>query len=311
MNAPRILVVGSLNMDLVVKVDHAPGAGENVAGREFATIPGGKSSNQAVACARLGGRTAMIGAVGDDLFGPRLIDGLAANDVDVSGVRVREGVASGTAIIIVEPDGDARLVISPGANSTLDPADLESCSEAFDDVDIVLTGFEIPMETVATAIRMGRRAGAKVVLDAGPPKTDVCDEIFKVDVLSPNEAEAAAILGMDASAGAEALAAALADQINGAVVLKCGAAGAVVVDKGRLFVVGGREVDVIDTTAAGDAFTAALAVAMGRGSDLVAAANWANCAGALACTVFGAQPSMPTLGAIDAFERESGVWNLR
>ncbi len=307
MKAPKILVVGSLNMDLVVKVDHAPGSGENVAGREFATIPGGKSSNQAVACARLGGRTAMIGAVGDDLFGPRLTDGLAANGVDVSGVSVRECVASGTAIILVEPDGDARLVISPGANGTLAPADLESRAEAFDGVDVVLTGFEIPMETVAAAIRMGRRAGAKVVLDAGPPKTDVCDEIFKVDVLSPNEAEAAAILGMDASAGAEALASALADRTDGAVVLKCGAAGAVVVDKGRLSAVGGREVDVVDTTAAGDAFTAALAVALGSGRDLAAAAEWANCAGALACTIFGGQPSMPTLEAVNAFEREFGA----
>ena len=307
---PRILVVGSLNMDLVVRVDRAPGPGENVPGRDFATIPGGKSSNQAVAAARLGGTTAMIGAVGADAFGASLKAGLDANGVDVRGVLVRDGTPSGTAIIVVEPGGDARLIISGGANGTLSPSDLEARADAFAGADVVLTGFEIPMGTVAAAIRMAKQAGAAVVLDAGPPTAEACREAFEVDVLSPNEAEAAALLGMAPSAGADALAAALADRAAGAVVLKCGAAGAIVVDAGVTIEKRGHAVEVVDTTAAGDAFTAALAVALGAGCELAAATEWANCAGALACTVFGAQPSMPTLGAVNAFAKAVGSTEL-
>jgi ribokinase len=303
----RLLVIGSVNMDLVVRVDHVPVPGENVRGERLEMIPGGKGANQAVACARLGADTTFLARVGDDPFGRRLVDGLADAGVRTDAVETVTGCASGAAMILVEAGGENAIVITPGANGWLGPDDVDAARALIADADAVVLQLEIPADTVGRAIRLAREVGTPTVVDAGPPRLPVDEAVLEADVLTPNEAEAAALLGVEAGArSAEDLARMLLDHGPGAVVVKAGARGAVVADEGRLEHVPAYPIDPVDTTAAGDAFTAALAVAVVEGTDLVAAARRANAAGALAARRLGAQPSMPTAEAVAAFLAERG-----
>jgi ribokinase len=302
--APTILVIGSVNMDIVARVDRMPGPGENVRGRDLRTIPGGKGANQAVACARLGAETHFLARVGDDGFGARLRADLKAAGVRTGAVRPVKGCPSGIALILVDASGQNSIIVTAGANGRLAPADVEAARPLIRQADVVILQLEVPPETVARAIRVARRVGTPTVVDAGPPRRPVDRAVFQCTILTPNEAEAAALLGLKPGAERiERMARRLLERGPEAVVIKAGAKGAVAARRGLVRRVPAFKIKPVDTTAAGDAFTAALAVEYVRGTDLEEATRVANAAGALACLKVGAQPSMPTAGALRAFLR--------
>ena len=276
----RVLVVGSLNADLVVRTERLPGPGETVAGSDLTVGPGGKGANQAVAAARLGAAAGvgvgMVGAVGDDDHGRTVRDAVAAAGADVDGVTVRTGTATGTAVITVDAAGDNTIVVSPGANAALEPGDLP----AFDDVAVLTLCLEIGVPTVLAAARAARAAGTTVVLNLSPYAPVPAELLAATDVLVVNEHEAA-LLGEH--------------PVPRSVVTR-GAAGCEVHDAGTATVstVDAMRADVVDTTGSGDAFLAAVAVRLAAGDDLPDAARYAVRAGALAVTVAGAQ--LPAIG---------------
>jgi len=298
---PQILVVGSINMDLVVRTPRRPAPGETVLGDGFTTSPGGKGANQAVAVARLGGNCAMIGRVGDDGYGRDLREGLQQEGVHCAHVLVAEGEPSGVAMIVVDSSGENSIIVASGANFRLTPDDLFARQEAFEAAAVVLLQLELPLPTIRAAIKLARRHGAKVVLDPAPAHKCLHEDLYRVDVISPNSSEAEILTGrrkveerVDKLVAADFI-----ERGAKAAVLKLGPRGAMVIDaEGHISRARPYKVDVVDTTAAGDAFTGALAVAMTRGEKLSAAAQFANAAGALACTRYGAQQAMPTAAEV-------------
>ncbi|HAU37347.1 MAG TPA: ribokinase, partial [Phycisphaerales bacterium] len=297
MNRQTILVVGSINMDLVVRSPHMPAPGETVLGNGFVTNPGGKGANQAVAAARLGGPCAMIGRVGDDEFGRTLTARLAAEKIDCANVLTTEGVPTGVAMIVVDSHGENSIVVASGANYRLSPDDLFCREEAFARAAVVVLQLELPLPTVRAACDLARRNGCRIVMDPAPATPQLDDALCAVDILSPNVSEAEILTGKKAGEDRvdKIVAMDLIARGAKAAVLKLGARGSLVVtNDGHFYRVPSYKVNVVDTTAAGDAFTAALAVALAHGNDLHSAARFANAAGALACTKFGAQATMPT-----------------
>jgi len=298
----RILVIGSVNMDVVTRVDRVPGPGQNVRGSDLRTIPGGKGANQAVAAARLGARTTFLGRVGDDAFGARLRANLVAEGVGVEALETVPDCASGVALILLDAAGENTIVVTPGANGRLMPDDVDAARHLVAEADAVVLQLEIPPETVARAVALAREVGTRTVVDAGPPRRPVDEAVFESTILTPNEAEAASLLAVEpGSMGLEEMARALLARGPEAVVLKAGPRGAVVARGTDCRRVAAFEIEPVDTTAAGDAFTAKLAIEAVKGTDLVAAARLANAAGALAALRLGAQPSMPTEDAIAEF----------
>ena len=300
-NEPSILVVGSVNMDLVVRSPHIPAPGETVLGEGFVTSPGGKGANQAVAAARLGAKCRFLGRVGQDAFGQTLLGQLRREGIDCTDVMPTEGVASGVAMIIVDAQGENSIVVASGANFRLTPDDVFSREVAFAQADAVVLQLELPLPTVRAAIDMGKRHGCKVVLDPAPAPKRLPEALCEVDVISPNVTEAEMLTG--SKTGEERadknIALDLIARGAHAAVLKLGSRGSMVVTAdGQMARVPAYNVPIVDTTAAGDAFTAALAVCVARGDDLRSAAKFANAAGALACMKLGAQSAMPTLGEV-------------
>jgi ribokinase len=287
----QIAVVGSLNMDLVVEVARLPGAGETVLGGDVFRNPGGKGANQAVAVARLGGRAAMVGCVGDDEGGRQLREGLLAGGVDASHVRIVPGVPSGTALIAVAPDGENLIVVSPGANSRLSTVDVEAATELLSSAAVTLLQLEVPMETVEAA---ARSAEGLVVLNPAPAGRLSLALLERVDILVPNRVELARLTGSDAAPSMDEISTQVSRLPSRAVVVTLGAEGALVVEDGRATHVPAVAVTAVDTTGAGDAFCAGLADALVRGDSLPAAARWAARVAAAACTRRGAQEALPT-----------------
>jgi ribokinase len=282
-------------MDLVARAPHVPAPGETVLGRDFSTIPGGKGANQAVAVARLGAASRMIGRVGDDDFGRRLLDGLAASGVDTDAVRITPHTPSGIAMIVVEDAGENAITVASGANFQVTPDDVDAAETLLRRAAICLIQLELPVATVCHTIRVCRRHGVQTLLDPAPaPQDEIPDELFQADIISPNESEAAILTGLPARSDPSAIAEALHRRGCSSVVLKLGERGAWVSAGSQRGPVPGFRIDAVDTTAAGDAFTAALAVCLAAGQNLLTASRFANAAGALACTRLGAQLSMPT-----------------
>ncbi len=294
---PLILVVGSINMDIVVRCPHMPAQGETVLGDHLDINPGGKGANQAVAVARLGGDCAMIGRVGDDQFGSVLLEGLEAEGIDCQGIRQTPGTPSGAAVITVDASGENAIIVASGANYRLTPDDVYEWEELFADGDVVLLQLELPMPTVRAAVSLARRHKCKIILDPAPAPALLDDDLYNVDIISPNVTEAEILTGMNIIEERIDKIVALELIARGATaaLLKLGPRGSMAVESDAHFYrVPAYKVKVVDSTAAGDAFTAALAVATAQGQDIHSAAKFANAAGALACTKIGAQSAMPT-----------------
>jgi ribokinase len=282
-------------MDLVVQTRDIPKPGETVLGRDFSTIPGGKGANQAVAVARLGSEAVMVGRVGDDDFGQQLLAGLKDDGIDVSYVKQTEATASGIAVIQVADSGENAITVASGANYQLSPADIDAAESAIRNARVCVLQLEIPLETVVHTIRFCRKHGVETILDTAPaPSGGVPDGLFEAEIVSPNESEAASLTGLRDAENPTVIAAELHRKGCKSVVLKLGQRGAYISEDGSATAQPGFSIQPVDTTAAGDAFTGALAVGRARGLALGEAVRYANAAGALACTIRGAQPSMPT-----------------
>ncbi|MEE1765949.1 MULTISPECIES: ribokinase [unclassified Streptomyces] len=295
-----LLVVGSANADLVIGVERRPGAGETVLGSDLAVHPGGKGANQAVAAARLGARTALLARVGDDGNGRLLLDSQRAAGVDTAGVLVG-GAPTGVALITVDPSGDNSIVVSPGANGKLTPEDVRAAEGLLGASRVVSAQLEIPLETVVEVVRR-LPEGTRFVLNPSPPRELPAEVLAACDPLIVNEHEARIIVGAE-SAGSpspEDRARALLALGPRSVVVTLGAEGALVATAEGSARVSAVQVDAVDTTGAGDAFTAALAWRLGAGAELAEAAAYAARVGAAAVTRAGAQVSFPTAEEVAA-----------
>ncbi|MEU5707179.1 ribokinase [Streptomyces flaveolus] len=294
-----LLVVGSANADLVIGVERRPAAGETVLGGDLAVHPGGKGANQAVAAARLGAAAALLARVGDDGHGRLLLDSLRTAGVDTVGVLVG-GAPTGVALITVDPSGDNSIVVSPGANSRLLPADVRAAANVLHASRVVSAQLEIPLETVVEVVRT-LAPGSRFVLNPSPPRDLPAEVLAACDPLILNEHEARVVLGdACASDDPEDWARLLLARGPRSVVVTLGAEGALVADGSGVTRVPSVKVDAVDTTGAGDAFTAALAWKLGSGADLADAAAYAARVGAAAVTRRGAQESYPTAGEVEA-----------
>ncbi|MFF0680871.1 ribokinase [Streptomyces tendae] len=297
-----LLVVGSANADLVIGVERRPGAGETVLGSDLAVHPGGKGGNQAVAAARLGARTALLARVGDDDYGRLLLDSQRAAGVDTVGVLVG-GAPTGVALITVDPSGDNSIVVSPGANGRLAPGDVRAAASLFHASRVVSTQLEIPLETVVEVVR-SLAPDSRFVLNPSPPRPLPQEVLAACDPLIVNEHEAKVILG-DSLVGErpEDWARVLLAKGPRSVVVTLGAEGALVASAAQGVVrVPSVKVAAVDTTGAGDAFTAALAWRLGTGESLAEAAAYAARVGAAAVMKPGAQESYPTAAEAEALE---------
>jgi ribokinase len=305
----HLTVVGSLNMDLVVRAPRIPQPGETIIGSGFHTVPGGKGANQAVAAARLGAHVSLVGRVGQDAFGHPLLESLASDSVDQTFVIQDPHAPTGVALIVVDDSGQNSIVVASGANMRLSPADVEAAEGAIADTDVVLMQLESPLETVTRAAEIAHAHGVPVILNPAPARPLPPSLLSLVDVLIPNESETALLTHMPVAdpAQAQAAAAALLELGVGTVILTLGERGALLARPGTATHAGGErsrtipafEVAPVDTTAAGDAFVGGFAVALAEGKALLDAVRWGNAAGALATTRMGAQPSLPTRQAVE------------
>ncbi|MEU3102839.1 ribokinase [Streptomyces griseoflavus] len=295
-----LLVVGSANADLVIGVERRPDAGETVLGSDLAVHPGGKGANQAVAAARLGARTALLARVGDDGHGRLLLDSQRTAGVDTVGVLVG-GAPTGVALITVDPSGDNSIVVSPGANGRLTPADVRAAGSLFHTSRVVSTQLEIPMETVEEVVR-NLAPGSRFVLNPSPPQPLSAEVLAACDPLIVNEHEAKVILGDAGGIGGEPedWARLLLAKGPRSVVVTLGGEGALVASAEGVTRVPSVTVHAVDTTGAGDAFTAALAWRLGAGASLADAAAYAARVGAATVTKKGAQVSFPTAEEVAA-----------
>jgi len=295
-----VLVVGSLNADLVVRAPHFPQPGETISGDDLHIIPGGKGANQAVAAARQGARVAMLGRVGSDSFGPFLLDSLKSNSVDITHVHSDDS-ATGTAIIVVDANGQNSIVLSAGANGKVSPADVDSASTL--SPSLILLQLEIPIPTVLYAAKQASQNGARVILNPAPAQSLPDKLISLADFIIPNETELSLLTGLEVEdiSSAEKAAKVLLDRGAKNVIVTLGSKGALIVSSNQTTQVNACKIDVVDTTAAGDAFIGGFASALLRGFEIESAVKYANACGALAATKFGAQPSLPTKEETERF----------
>lgn len=297
-----IVVVGSINLDIVARVETAPRGGETLKGRSVDYVPGGKGANQAVAAARLGAPVRMVARVGDDPFGPAMRENLSSNGVDVSAVAVTPDTPTGVAVITVEASGQNRIIIVAGANGALTPDDVDAAGDVFAGARYVLLQNEVNPSVTVRAAQRARAAGAKVVWNPAPaPEAVPPGLIGIVDVLVPNESEAARLAGDAVTDEATAIEAARELRASGfrTVVVTLGSAGALWSGSDGVFTVPAFPVQAVDTTAAGDTFVAALAVGLSEGMPPRDAMRFASAAGALAVTRLGAQAGIPTRAEVE------------
>lgn len=300
----KIAVIGSIIADLAVRTPRVPNVGENLLAESFSVGPGGKGANAAVAVARSGAAAVLVGRVGDDDFGRMELATLRHEGVNVDGIGVDPRVATGVAVIMIDADGENTILVVNGANDRLSA---EAVSQALEPhrgtLDGILINFEIPEAAIATGVRWGKDQGVPAIVDAGPPRSYAPDTWAGCTVLTPNALETATLVGYpvhDEPAVRQAARQLLAAGPQ-AIVLKLGARGALLLTADTERHIPAFPVEVVDTTGAGDAFSAALTVAIADGLPLEQAVRWANAAGALTVTRFGTMSAMPTRQEVDAF----------
>ena len=279
----KIVVIGSSNTDLVIRTPRIPSPGETLIGSDFMINAGGKGANQAVAAARMGGDVCFVACVGDDGFGAEAVRHYAGEGIDTSYIVRRNGVASGVALIAVDDAAENSIVVAPGANALLSPADIDAVESEIAAADYLLVQLEIPMETVARATELAVRHGVRVILNPAPA-APIADEVLaRLDLITPNRSETELLTGLKVENVGDAVAAAAWFRGRGVrrVAVTMGSAGALVADeRGEEFVPAYR-VEAVDTTAAGDVFNGALAVALSEGRELGAAARFAAAASSI------------------------------
>lgn len=303
MRTKSIVVVGSSNTDLIIRVPRIPRAGETLLGGEFMTAAGGKGANQAVGAARAGGKVALIARVGTDAFGDRAVTGLRRDGVDVSCVFRDKLAASGVALIFVARDGENSIAVAGGANANLSPADVKKAAGVIRSAALLVAQLETPLATVIAAALVAVKAGVPVILNPAPARA-LPNRLLKLtSILTPNETEAELLTGIkviDEAAAARACAKLRARGVR-TVILTLGARGAYLADVSGQQLVAGFKVKAVDSTAAGDIFNGALSVALAERKTLRDAVRFANAAAALSVTRLGAQPSAPTRAEIERF----------
>lgn len=306
MKDAAVVVVGSANMDMVVSCDRFPKAGETVLGSDFGMYPGGKGANQAAACARLGGDVRFIARMGRDVFRERLEDSLRDKGIDLSHVVMDEEAPTGVAVITVDRSGENQIIVASGSNMRLTPEDVRANASAFRGAGVVVLQLEIPLETVVEAARQGKKSGAKVILNPAPARELPEELLRQIDVLTPNESEAAMLSGVPVhdEESAEAAARVLLGRGVRHVILTMGVRGALLVTPSELHHFPAHQVEAVDATAAGDAFTGALAFSLARGDGIEEAIELAGGVAAFSVTRMGAQTSMPSREEVKEFLTE-------
>lgn len=298
----NICVIGSLNMDLVVNVDKMPKPGQTIIGSNFKEVPGGKGANQAVAMARLNGNVSMIGKVGEDGFGQTLINSLKNDKVDTTYIKTTKG-ATGVALITVDNNAQNSIVVSPGANFEVKEEDIDSNIEAIENSDIVVLQLETPLNTIKYALKKSKELNKYTILNPAPAvKLD--DEIIKnVDLLTPNETELEIISGVSIETEEDIQKAAQIMIEKGVkeLIVTLGSKGSLYINKEKSIFKKAYKVEAVDTTAAGDSYTGALAVALSKDKNIEEAMDFASKVGALSVLKEGAQSSLPTLEDVENF----------
>ena len=292
----KICVIGSINMDLVVNVDEMPKKGQTLIGSNFKEVPGGKGANQAVAASRLGANVCMVGKVGSDGFGQNLLNQLKNNNVDTKYIQIEEG-ASGVALITVDKNAENAIVVSPGANFKLAQKDIDNCIDAIKESNVVVIQLETPIDTIKYALEKSKELGKFTILNPAPAVKLGDDIIKNVDLLTPNETELEILSGVSINNEDDILKAAQVMLEKGVkkLIVTLGSKGSLYIDKENKKFKKSYKVDAIDTTAAGDSYTGAIAVSLSQGKNVEDAIDFASKVGALCVTKEGAQTSLPTI----------------
>ena len=298
-----IVVIGSLNMDMVVRTNRAPNAGETLMGQAFALSPGGKGANQAVAAARLGAEVSMIGSVGKDTFGSEMLEIIKQEGIHIEHISVSETEATGVASIVIEEDGENRIIVVPGANIDLFVEDIQALESIISQAEMIVMQLEMELAMSEHAIAIAHRHGIPVILNPAPARVLKDEMLGQVSFLTPNETEAGILTGMtvDSLETAEQAARILLQKGVKNVIVTLGAKGALIVNAEGAKSVPGFPVKAIDTVAAGDSFNGALAQQLVLGKTLEEAVSFANAVGALAVGKEGAIPSLPQLSEVEQF----------
>lgn len=308
MDQPAIIVIGSSNTDMIIRAERIPKPGETILGGRFLTAHGGKGANQAVAAARAGGEVTFVARVGSDVFGDQAIAAWLTDGLAVEHVSRDATAPSGVALIFVSKEGENSIAVAPGANGKLSVPDLHAAREAFATAKVCVMQLETPLATVEAGAKMAADHGLLVILNPAPARPLPVRLLKKISVLTPNESEAELLTGIpvsDVVSAKKAAAALLAKGVR-TVVLTLGPRGALIADKDGFRMVPGFKVKAVDTTAAGDVFNGALAVAIAENQSLDAAVRFANAAAALSVTKAGAQPSAPSRRLIEKMMLSGG-----
>ncbi len=297
----KIVVVGSSNTDMIVKVPRIPKPGETILGGKFSTAAGGKGANQAVAAARAGGDVTFIARVGDDMFGQQAYSGFKEDQINVGYVKTDKVEPSGVALIFVDEKGENSIAVASGANAALSPEDVNEAAELIQSADILLMQLETPLETVRRAAEIAKEAGGKVILNPAPAMKLDDSFLSNLTIITPNESEAELLTGISVTdvESAERAAIALLERGLEVVIITLGSKGALIKTKEKKHLIAGFKVDAVDATAAGDVFNGSLAVAIAEGKSQEDAVRFANAAAALSVTKLGAQPSIPKRDEIE------------
>ncbi|KJZ60392.1 ribokinase [Pseudomonas fluorescens] len=299
----KVVVIGSLNMDLVTRAPRLPRGGETLIGESFSTVSGGKGANQAVAAARLGAQVSMVGCVGSDAYGEELRGALLAEQIDCQAVSTVDD-SSGVALIVVDDNSQNAIVIVAGANGALTPAVIDRFDAVLQAADVIICQLEVPDATVGHALKRGRELGKTVILNPAPASRPLpADWYASIDYLIPNESEASALSGLpvDSLASAETAATRLIAMGAGKVIITLGAQGSLFANGKGFEHFPAPKVKAVDTTAAGDTFVGGFAAALAAGKSEADAIRFGQVAAALSVTRAGAQPSIPTLSDVQAF----------